>query len=159
MARPPFAEDQLRATEDGRIALTLRRKAKSGQSVILLEPVRQLRRLAWLIPPARQHQVRFHGILAPAAKDRSRVVAKPPFKLQLAFPLENMHPERSSYRVPWAKLLARVYDVAAQVCIDCGGALKPMSAVTDAKQAREELRDGIAVLGETHMARAPPDPA
>ncbi len=108
VTRPPFAEDQLRATEDGRIAFTLRRKAQSGQSVILLEPVRQLRRLAWLIPPARQHQVRFHGILAPAAKDRSRVVAKPPFKLQLAFPLENMHPERSSYRVPWAKLLKRV---------------------------------------------------
>ncbi len=32
VARPPFAEDQLRATEDGRIALTLRRKAKSGKA-------------------------------------------------------------------------------------------------------------------------------
>ncbi|MBK8013911.1 MAG: transposase [Deltaproteobacteria bacterium] len=52
-ARPPFAEDQLRMSGDGRVRLTLRRPAKNGQGAIVLSPVQFLRRLAWLVPPRR----------------------------------------------------------------------------------------------------------
>ncbi|MBK8011985.1 MAG: transposase [Deltaproteobacteria bacterium] len=52
-ARPPFAEGQLRMTDDGRVRLTLRRPAKNGQGAIVLSPVQFLRRLAWLVPPRR----------------------------------------------------------------------------------------------------------
>ena len=41
-ARPPFAEDQLRMTDDGRVRLTLRRPPKNGQGAIVLSPVQFL---------------------------------------------------------------------------------------------------------------------
>jgi len=106
-ARPPFAEDQIRLTGDGMVRFTLRSPAKNGQRAILLEPLRFLRRIAWLVPPPRQHQVRYHGVLAPAAKMRSPIIPRPRPKIQLAFPIENLLPERPSFRVPWARLLAR----------------------------------------------------
>lgn len=152
VARPLLAEDQLCEAEDGRIALTMRRKTKSGQSVVLLEPLRLLRRLAWLIPPPRQHQVRFHGVLAPAAQWRSLIVPPPPFKLQLAFPLDNIRPESTAYRTPWAQLIARVYDINAERCPKCGGHVRPVGAVTDPDEARRFLN----AFGRTIRARGPP---
>jgi hypothetical protein len=41
-----------------------------ANAVEALEPLAFLRRLAWLVPPPRQHQLRYAGILAPAAKHR-----------------------------------------------------------------------------------------
>jgi hypothetical protein len=139
-ARPPLAEDQLRRLEDGRIELTLRRPANNGQRAIVLEPLRLLRRLCWLVPPPRQHQVRYHGILAPAAKLRRDVVPKPPPDLQLVFPIQNIFPRKTEYRVPWATLLKKVYDVDGQCCPSCGATMRPIGAVVHPDEAQRTLR-------------------
>jgi hypothetical protein len=139
-ARPPLAEDQLRRLEDGRIELSLRRRANNGQRVIALEPMRLLRRLCWLVPPPRQHQVRYHGILAPAARLRRDVVPKPPPEIQLAFPIQNMFPRKTEYRVPWATLLKKVYDVDCQRCPTCGTKMRPIGAVALPDDAQRVLR-------------------
>ena len=49
-----------------------------GTSHVLMERHELLERLAPLIPPPRAHQVRYHGLLAPCASGRDRVVRRPP---------------------------------------------------------------------------------
>jgi Putative transposase len=139
VARPPLADEQLRRLDDGRIELTLRTPAKNGQRKILLEPLRLLRRLCWLVPPPRQNQVRYHGVLAARSKLRSEVVPRPEPELQLAFPIQNMLPEKKSYRVAWAILLKRVYDVDALLCPSCAARLRPVGAVLSPTKATAQI--------------------
>jgi hypothetical protein len=56
------------------------------------------------------------------------------------------------YRVAWARLLAKVFDVDAERCPVCGGRLRPVGAVTRREEARAALAAGLSVLG----ARGPP---
>jgi hypothetical protein len=74
MARPPLAADRLEATPDGRLAYRLKTRWRDGTTHILMERHELLERLAPLIPPPRAHQVRYHGVLAPCASGRDRVV-------------------------------------------------------------------------------------
>ena len=147
-ARPPFAEDQFRELKDGRIKFTMRRPAKNGQTSILLGPHQLMRRLAWLVPPPRQHQVRFHGLLAPAAIWRPEVIPRPPPRIQPMLPSLDVAGSRRK-RIAWAQLLRRVYDIDAERCVRCGGRLRVVEAVTDPDRAAQ-VRD-VAML-----ARAPP---
>ena len=151
VTRPAFAEDQLCVEPDGRVQLTLRSPTTSGQRVIHLEPLAFLRRLAWLVPPPGRHQIRYMGILAPAAKDRAKVVPCPPVAIQYAFPIDNILPQRASSRPSWSALLARVYDVDAERCLRCGGRLRPIGAVRDPEEATRHVD-----LQRRAQARAPP---
>jgi hypothetical protein len=90
----------------------------------VLEPVAFLRRLAALVPPVRQNQVRYYGLLAAQACDRGRLLALVPSGGKdgdggregdgdsgsghaAADPF--VSPASACYRVRWAKLLARVF--------------------------------------------------
>jgi len=147
-ARPAFSEVQLSLLEDDVVELELKSPTASGQRVVHLHPVQFLRRLAWLIPPPTQNQVRYYGVFAPTHGLRAQVVPK--------------DDEESAgdgggdrYRVAWAKLLAKVFDVDAERCPTCGGRLRPVGAVTRREEARAALAAGLSVLG----ARGPPTAA
>jgi hypothetical protein len=132
VTRPPFAEDQLEVLDEERVRLELRTPLRSGQEQIILHPLALLRRLTWLIPPPRQHQIRYAGVLAPASPMRPAVVPAGRISVQgTLFPkdraFEPLTPE--PYRVAWAQLLAQVYAIDAQACPACPGRLKPVGAV------------------------------
>jgi hypothetical protein len=74
VGRPPLASDRLEERPDGRLALRLKTRWRDGTTHILMEPQELLERLVPLIPPPRAHQVRYHGVLAPCASARDRVV-------------------------------------------------------------------------------------
>jgi hypothetical protein len=74
VARPPLALDRLEAMPDGRLAYRLKTPWRDGTTHVLMERHELLERLAPLIPPPRAHQVRYHGVLAPCASGRDRVV-------------------------------------------------------------------------------------
>ena len=74
VARPPLALDRLEAMADGRLAYRLKTRWRDGTTHVLMERHELLERLAPLIPPPRTHQVRYHGVLAPCASGRGRVV-------------------------------------------------------------------------------------
>jgi hypothetical protein len=59
---------------DGRLAYRLKTRWRDGTTHVVMERHELLERLAPLIPPPRAHQVRYHGVLAPCASGRSRVV-------------------------------------------------------------------------------------
>ena len=77
VARPPIAIDRLEALPDGRLAHRLKTRWRDGTTHVLMERRELLERLAPLIPPPRAHQVRYHGLLAPCASGRDRVVPRP----------------------------------------------------------------------------------
>jgi hypothetical protein len=71
--RPPFALDRLSLGEEG--WLIYRMKRPRGEALyLLLTPDELLARLATLVPPPRSHALRYHGLFAPNAKHRGRVV-------------------------------------------------------------------------------------
>jgi len=77
VARPPLAHDRLELRPDGRLALRLKTRWRDGTTHILMERHELLERLVPLIPPPRAHQVRYHGVLAPCASARDRIVPGP----------------------------------------------------------------------------------
>ena len=48
---------------------------KDGTTHIVMEPLEFMERLAALVPRPRLHLIRFHGVLAPNAKLRSKIVS------------------------------------------------------------------------------------
>ncbi len=74
VARPPVATDRLERLPDGRLLYHLRHRWRDGTTQIVFEPHQLLGRLVPLIPAPRSHQVRYHGVLAPCAGWRDRVV-------------------------------------------------------------------------------------
>jgi len=74
IARPPLAKERLEELPDGRLALRLKTRWRDGTSHIVMERNELIERLVPLIPPPRSHQLRYHGILAPCASWRDRIV-------------------------------------------------------------------------------------
>jgi len=74
VARPPVATDRLERLPDGRLLNRLRHRWRDGTTQIVFEPQQLLGRLVPLIPAPRAHQVRYHGVLAPCASWRNRIV-------------------------------------------------------------------------------------
>jgi ribosomal protein S27AE len=78
VARPPLANEQLEERPDGTLALRLKTRCRDGTTHIVMARDELIDRLVPLIPPPRAHQVRYHGILAPSASQRDRVVPDEP---------------------------------------------------------------------------------
>lgn len=76
--RPPLSHERLSITATGKVCYRLRKSYYTGQTEVVLEPVAFLRRLAALVPPARQNQIRYYGLLAAQAHDRDRFLALVP---------------------------------------------------------------------------------
>jgi hypothetical protein len=72
--RPPIASDRLSKLADGRLCYRLKHRWRDGTTHVVLDPVDLLERLATFVPSPRSHMVRYHGILAPSAGWRDRVV-------------------------------------------------------------------------------------
>jgi putative transposase/transposase-like zinc-binding protein len=156
LARPPVATDRLTLLADGRVALRFKRPFADGTEAVVFTPFELIERLLPLIPRPGKHTIRFHGILAPAAGYRAKVV--PAAKTPLP-PREAPGPEQPTpYRLPWAELLRRVFLIDALDCPRCHSRMRIVAAVTEPAAVERILRH----LGESpappHIAgpRAPP---
>ncbi len=74
-ARPSFSSARLDQLNDALLAYRLRKPLPDGRTCLTLTPQELLAKLAVLIPPPRQHRVRYCGVLAPHAKLRQAVIA------------------------------------------------------------------------------------
>ncbi len=135
--------------------LRFKRPFPDGTAAVVFTPFELIERLLPLVPRPRKHTIRFHGILAPAAGFRSKVVPTP-----LATPVskEPGVREPSPHRLPWAELLKRVFIVDALECRRCHGRMRIVSAVIEPGAVRRILRhlseitEALAIAGP----RAPP---
>ncbi len=66
VTRPPFAEQQVQLSRDGRVTFRRTHPRPSGETQLFLHPMTFLRRVTSQIPPLGMNLVCYHGILAPA---------------------------------------------------------------------------------------------
>ncbi len=162
LLRPPFAHDAVRELPDGRVRLTFKSPSRTGATHVDIEPHRFLARLVGLVPPPRQHQVRYFGVFSNHHALRSRIQIEPANPVPVVatqvplFDATGLQPWRTSSlselapraraRLGWASLLARVFAIDVSVCSRCSGLRSVIAAITDAHEIARLL----------HGARPPP---
>jgi hypothetical protein len=112
---------------------------------VIFDPIDLIGKLAALVPPPRFNLVRYHGILAPAARWRSCIVPAVstdtssfmncpicPVKNGKEYPHDEncqsaskVHPRNYS----WAELLKRVFQLDVLKCSRCGGKMRILCAI------------------------------
>ncbi len=150
-ARPPLSMDRLEALPDGRLRYWFKTAWRNGTTHAIFEPLEFLEKLAALVPTPRAHLVRFHGLLAPAAKWRPSIVPHnatteaPPDSpgtdettatssgADVAHCDERQKPadaaQRHARNYAWSELMKRVFAVDVLACIHCGGRLRILATI------------------------------
>ncbi len=139
VARPPLAAGRLEQHSDDKLSFGLKTPWDDGTTHIVLSPLEFLEKLAALVPPPRVNLVRYHGVLAPNAKDRDKIV--PADEKAVSAPAsgaESDRPATRCYRLSWSALLARIFSIDACQC-ECGGRMKIVAAITDPASVRRYL--------------------
>ena len=73
----PIANERLKRDGSGDVVLQLKSPWRDGTTHLRMTPLEFMQRLAALVPRARPHLTRFHGVLAPNAGLRAEVVPGP----------------------------------------------------------------------------------
>ena len=118
--------------------LQLKSAYKDGTTHIVMAPLEFMQRLAALVPRPRLHLIpfdglragRFHGVLAPNAKLRGKIIPSPAERATEAS-TDDAHAQGAPARKSWARLLKRVFDIDIDHCPNCGGSLKIIAAIED----------------------------
>ena len=161
LLRPAVSQDRLRLLGDGRIMLALKTAWADGTRHLLFEPLELLEKLAALTPRPRINLILYHGVLAPHARWRARVVAYSAVPTATApNPPESSREDaiaRPSHRHwPWAQLMHRAFEIDVLACPLCGGRLRLIATVEDPGAIREVL--GALALSGAPLDRPPPAP-
>jgi Putative transposase len=136
----------------GQVVLKLKTAYRNGTTPIVMEPMEFMQRLAALAPRPRLHLIRFHGVLAPNAKLRSKIVPTPAQKTT-AGEGDCRHAHSKPVRMTWAQLLKRVFDIDIEQCA-CGGKFKPI-AIIEAPAVIEKILTHLG-LNPHPPPRTPP---
>ena len=153
ITRPALANERVQCNGAGQVVLKLKTPWRDGTTHIVMSPLEFMQRLAALVPRPRLHLIRFHGVLAPNAKLRARVVPAGPQGQADASERAAAEPGCVHFRparMSWARLLKRVFEIDLEHCPNCGGDLKIIAAILDAPMIERILNH----LGL--QARAPP---
>ena len=108
LLRPPVAQDRLQRLGGDRILLTLKTAWADGTRHLLFAPMELLEKLAALTPRPRINLILYHGVLAPHARWRARVVA-----------YGSLSPAPPRHWA-WANLMRRAFDIDVLACPRCG---------------------------------------
>jgi hypothetical protein len=140
--RPPLAMERLKMMKDGRLSYELKKAWNDGTTHIILTPLELMAKVAALIPPPKAHTIRFHGLFAPHAKERSRI-SKSRKELQMellaASPAEGGTKIPQEFRISWSRLLKRTFGIDLEKCQFCGGKTKILEAVIEAEAIKKIL--------------------
>ncbi len=144
VARPALASGRLRLLASQRLCFALKTPWSDGTSHLLRSPMELLEKRAALVPPPRLHLLRYHGVLAPHARDRGRIVPAKPVAEPSAADGDASAPF-CAHRLGWAALLARVLGADLSECAAAGGRLRIIAARTDPASIRT-YREGVGLL-------------
>src|SRR5262249_49151895 len=112
-----------------------------------------------LVPLPRVNLTRFHGVFAPHAGLRRRIVPATRTRSRAGLDEEGAFAHRHR-AMTWAQRLRRVFNIDIQTCERCGGAMKIVACIQDPAVIRKLLRGPSAgVHPQSPPARAPPGPA
>jgi hypothetical protein len=153
VSRPPLAQGSLQRISAEEYAFKLKTPWSDGTTHLIFSVMELIEKLAALVPPPRVNLVRYHGIIAPNAKNRAQVVPKKPDKEELKKTRGNC-----KHRLLWAVLLARTFRLDMETCVHCGGQMRMVAAITDRTSVKKYL-DGVGLpsnLPQIAKARPPP---
>jgi hypothetical protein len=157
LLRPPVAQERLRRMGDDRILLTLKTAWADGTRHLLFAPLELLEKLAALTPRPRINLILYHGVLAPHARWRARVVtygALPGTEATAPNLGGDSDDDRASPPQPrhwaWANLMRRAFDLDVLACPRCGGRLRLLGTIEDPVAIR-------AILGSLAVSAEPLD--
>jgi Putative transposase len=111
------------------LAVATKTPWRDGTTHLVMSPLEFMQRLAALVPRPRLHLVRFHGVLAPNAKLRAKVVPKVmPEQEEAATEVtaagecgtETVQGRSRPHRISWARLRKRAVDIDMQHGPNCG---------------------------------------
>ncbi|MBC8285632.1 MAG: transposase [Nitrospinae bacterium] len=132
--RPPVANERLSFLEDGRVRYELKRPYSDGTTNLVYTQQEVMERLATIVPPARANIVRYHGLLAPNAKDRNLIIPR-------CGAVEKDKNDKKvdstgsgqvrPYRMSWAKILSRVFKTDLSKCQKCGHEVKIIASIIE----------------------------
>jgi hypothetical protein len=153
MARPPLAQGRLMLREDGKVLWNLRLRVPfrtphwgvriplrgtgayrlDGTHAFVFDPLTFIGRLAALVPHVREHQLTYHGCLAPASPLRDHVVLRPPSSRPRRSEAAGAAPNQPSEgpKFSWADLMMRVWSKDVLKCPRCGSRRVMLAAITD----------------------------
>ncbi len=163
LLRPAVAQDRLSLLVDGRVVLTLKTAWTDGTRYLVFEPLELLEKLAALTPRPRINLVLYHGVLAPHARWRARVVAygaTPVSRPVPASPSAKVSASDDTATTPnprhwaWADLMRRAFDVDVLACPRCGGRLRLIATLEDPDAIRAIL--AALAASRERADRAPP---
>jgi hypothetical protein len=171
--RPPVAEERLSLSSAGQVLLQFRQPWRDGTTHLAFDPVEFLGRLAVLVPRPRINLLIYHGVLAPRAAWRSKIVPRTvsadggvacshePTDTTGRRPEETLDAagRRARGRL-WADLMQQTFAVDVLACSRCGGRLRLIALIEQAAVIRRILRHlGLPDTVPTPSpARAPPLP-
>jgi hypothetical protein len=166
--RPPVAHDRIHLTERGQVRLDLRHRWADGTTHLLFQPIELLERLAALTPRPRINLVLYYGVLGARAAWRSRLTepgadAEAASARPLVSPTSANAGEPALRRSPnllWAQLMQRSFDFDVLACPECGGRLRLIAVIEDARVVGRILAHlGLPTeVPAARPSRAPPLP-
>jgi hypothetical protein len=127
----------------------------------VFHPLELLERLAAIIPRPQINLLIYHGVIAPNAKWRKRVVAykRPVIGLDPT-DVEGEAPKKSPPRYyAWADLMRRTFGYDVMACLECGGRMK-LIAMIDQPDVIKKILDHLNLPTDppqVHPARPPPE--
>ena len=134
-----------------------------GTTHLLFEPVELLEKLAALTPRPRINLLLYHGVLAPHARWRARVVAYGDTAAAAALPsAANATSSSPAGHEPrhwrWADLMRRAFEIDVLACPRCGGRMVLVATIEDPAVVRRSLTLlGLpTAMPEARPARPPP---
>jgi len=161
LCRPPVSHDRLEQLDDEHVGLRLKTPYSDGTTHLVLHAHEFLQRLCALVPRPGTHRVHYHGLLAPAARDRRRVVPAPQLvddgpsdgeeEEAIAVDIEDDERRRrpTVRKLLWAALLQRVFGIDALRCPKCDGRMRVIATIIEAKVVK-------AILDALGLESAPP---
>jgi hypothetical protein len=165
--RPPIAQEHVTMTENGLVAIKLKRPFRDGTTSVEMDPLSLLSRLAASVHPPRFHSIRYGGVLAPHSKWRPHIVPPPPPADAAASGCHSLPPGRDTparppthrcrYR-PWHELMRRCLKIDVETCGQCGGKMRLVALVKESHNIARYLRHlGLPTdVPSLFPARGPP---
>jgi hypothetical protein len=141
---PALAAGRLTTTPTGDLRYKMKTPWRDGTTHVQFHPLDFISRLASLVPKPRVNLVRFHGLFAPHAKERSLVT---PAGRRARQTEEERTYEQRRQAMTWAQRLMRVFAIDITQC-HCGGKLRIIASIEDPTTIRRIL--------DHFAARAPP---
>ena len=141
IARPAVAEERLSLLANDNILLKLKKPYSDGTSHLIFSPLEFIEKLAALVPPPRAHLTRYHGVLAPHARNRAEIVPKTE---ETTTPQAETTSKNPRWAMGWAKLLKRTFEIDVSHCAECGGEMKILAAIME-REALEKILKHVGI--------------